>query len=136
MRVIGHLERDPMSDNEDDDEDDEDREIIDLKLQVFDFDVRRACKEKLERARRLPPNIEAADDEALEGDVDGIELVLSETVIPPVDCLLDEEVVTGRNMPYIMVQKETESMNPLIDGQRILQLYVSRVCQRAWGEEC
>lgn len=146
VRVIGRLERDrDGSEEEDEDDEDDDPEVIDLKLQVFDFDARRARKEKLERARRLPPSVDAGEgnvkDKALEGDVDGIELILSETVIQPVECLLDEPVVTGQNMPYILVEKETDSMNPLIDGQRILQLFVSRAARvsglpTAIGEVC
>lgn len=112
-------------DDEEDDEDDEEREIIDLRLQVYDFDARRARKEKLERARRLPKSVDVSD-EKVEGDVDGIELVLSETIIPAIPVLFEEDLVTGKNMPFIKVEKETRSVNPLIDGQRILELIVSR----------
>lgn len=116
-RVVGTLE---MSDSDEGEEAEAD-EIIELSLQVFDFDPRRVRKERLDRARRLPPGI-ASRDERLEGDVDGINLVLAPTRIEPVPCLTDEPIVTGENLPYIMVERETDSTNPLIDGQRILML--------------
>ncbi|BEJ12414.1 hypothetical protein CspHIS471_0208740 [Cutaneotrichosporon sp. HIS471] len=117
VRVVGTLD---MSDNDDDDEYVE-QQLIELSLQVFDFDPRRVRKERLDRARRLPPGMEA-HDERLEGDVDGIDLVLAPTRLEPVPCLTEEVIVTGQNLPYIMVERETDSANPLIDGQRILML--------------
>jgi hypothetical protein len=119
-RVVGTLDMDD-SDEEDEEEPEHVQEIIELCLQVFDFDPRRVRKERLDRARRLPPGMEARD-ERLEGDVDGIDLVLAPTRIKPVPCLTDEEIVTGQNLPFIMVEKETDSVTPLIDGQRILTL--------------
>lgn len=125
-RVVGTLD---MSDSDDEAEQpQEEQQIVELYLQVFDFDSRRVRKERLDRAHRLPSGMEASD-ERLEGDVDGIDLVLAPTCIPPVPCLTDEAIVTGENVPYIMVERETDSINPLIDGQRILIL--QRLQERA-----
>ncbi|CAK9784540.1 hypothetical protein CC85DRAFT_283040 [Cutaneotrichosporon oleaginosum] len=119
-RVVGtvHL---PLAGDNPDDEETEEQEVVDLSLQVFDFDQRRVRKEKLDRARRFPAGMEARDEQ-IEGDDDGIDLVLKPTRIQPIPYLTLEEIVTGHNMPYILVERATDSVDPLIDGQRILLL--------------
>lgn len=97
-------------------------------LVLYDFDPMRVRKERFARMHRLPASIsrddEAAVNAAVEGDVDGVDLVLSDTVLP-VAGRIQDQVSTGTFLPYIKVSrplKGTGGSSPvaLIDSERIL----------------
>lgn len=91
-------------------------------LVVYDFDQLRVRKERLARLNRLPASADR-DDAAIEGDVDGIELVLSPTESPSTGRLLNQKIVTGERLPYLKVSRPIRGSGspvPLIDSERII----------------
>ncbi|KAL1412093.1 hypothetical protein Q8F55_003090 [Vanrija albida] len=96
------------------DEDDEDV----AQLLVYDFDPVNVRKERLDRLREFP---NATDDE-LEGDRDGVELVLTETVITEPE-RIRHDIRAGGSLPYLLVRKPASDSNvALIDSERILTM--------------
>ena len=96
-------------------------------LVMYDFDPLRVRKERLARKHRLPPSVsrddEAAINEAVQGDVDGIELVLDETTLPA-ELRLRDSITTGKQLPFIKVSRPLRGGGPppvpLIDSERII----------------
>lgn len=106
----------------------------DSALRLYDFDPLRVRKEISDRRNAIPkraiigssqpPGQSLYEDEG--EDVDGINLVRSETVLPNRHPLL-EEMRTGRELPYMYVERPSEIEVVLIDGERVIAIGVSGV---------
>ena len=63
----------------------------------------------------------------VDGDRDGIVLVTESEYITP-NILLPEGMETGRELPYVYVERRTRGDNALIDGERIVIVHVGCPC--------
>lgn len=91
-------------------------DLIQFNLQVLDFDQTRVRQERCNRINRAGPE---TSDAEIEGEVDGITLVLAETTTRPVQPLTGE-ITSGSQLPYIAVEMEATDRCPMIDSERIL----------------
>lgn len=102
-------------------------------LVLYDFDPMRVRKERLDRIHRLPANVDRSSpeiDRLVEGDVDGIDLVLSEKKHEK-GLRLENDLTMGSQLPYVRVSRRITAYDPnckytaLIDSERILIFKVS-----------
>lgn len=98
------------------DEEDEDAN----ELLVYDFDPIHVRRERLNRLRENPE----LSDEELEGEHDGVALVLTETLITAPEGVR-HDLHCGGKLPYLVVRKPASDSNvALIDSERILTMTV------------
>ncbi len=101
-------------------------------LRLYDFDPLRVRKEKCDRANKTEPispppkrrSSSTPTSPPLDGDRHGVHLVTVETVLPG-DHLLVGEVRTGRDLPYMYVEKVSTADVALLDGERVVAVEVS-----------
>jgi hypothetical protein len=110
-------------------------------LVLYDFDPIRVRKERVARIHRLPTSVarddEAAVNTAVEGEVDGVDLVLSDTVMPAGQ-RLEHPVPTGKFLPYLKVSRPLRGTGgsmpvALIDSERILIVREGRTRMGRYG---
>lgn len=106
-------------------------------LRLYDFDPLRVRKEKCDRANNTEPiatpypkrrsilqrSISSTATYPLDGDRHGLTLVTAETVLPGAHPLVGE-VRTGRDLPYMFVERATMANVALLDGERVVAVEV------------
>lgn len=108
-------------------------------LRLYDFDPLRVRKEKCDRANDtepIPPPVKSRTRSLLrrassslpahplDCDRHGVHLVTAETVLPGDRPLLGE-IRTGKDLPYLYVERECPADTALLDGERVVAVEVS-----------
>lgn len=72
----------------------------------------------------VPPTPASLVKSPLDGEIDGLTLILSETVLRE-QLPLSAEIRTGREFPFMFVEKVCQAETFLLDDERLIAVYVS-----------
>ena len=113
----------------------------DTSLKIYDFDPLRVRKEKCDRANEIQPTSPSPPPQRrtffrpspkhnpsfpLDGDHHGLILITAETVLSANGSIRGHETRTGKDLPYMFVERDSEAGIPLLDGERVILAKASR----------